>query len=83
VTKSANQVVLQCSIPRSVLLNRRSHSADVLPYLRSFVRSDLERSVVKRRRKQRSRMEAPTIRLPTLDLVLSTTSAIRLANNFF
>ncbi|XP_046437052.1 uncharacterized protein LOC124188452 [Daphnia pulex] len=82
VTKSANQVVLQCSIPRSVLLNRRSHSADVLPYLRSFVRSDLERSVVKRRRKQRSRMEAPTIRLPTLDLVLSTTSAIRLANNF-
>ena len=82
MTKSTNQVLLQCSISRSVLLNRRSHSADVLPYLRSFLRTDLERSVGKRRRKQRSRAEAPTIRLPTIDLVLSTSSAIRLANNF-
>lgn len=82
VTKTANRVLLHCSVPRNVLLNHRSHSADVLPYLRSFVRVDLERSIAKRRRKPRSRMESSTTRLPTLDLVLSTSSAIHLANNF-
>lgn len=64
-----------------MLLHRGSHSADVLPYLRSFLRLDLERVVGKRRRKQRKRLESPTTRLPSLDLVMPTASAVQLANN--
>lgn len=75
-------MLLRSSVSRTMLLQHQSHSVDVLPYLRSFLRLDLERCVSKRRRKQRIRLESPTTRLPTLDLVMATSSAVQLANNF-
>ena len=78
---SANESLMESSVSKIMRLQRSSNAADVLPYLRSMCRSDIEVGMGKRRRKPRSR-ETPSTRLPSLDLILSTPAVIQLANTF-
>ena len=76
--KSTYQMMLHSCMAKSLALQRTANQVDVLPYLRTMVRCDLERSAGKRRRKVLS--QCPSIRLPSLDLVLPTSAVIDLAN---
>ena len=73
-----NRNLLEDCISRNGALQRSANHHDMLPYLRSMIRSDLLNGLGKRRRKPRS--QNSTARLPSVDLILATQSAIELSN---
>jgi len=74
-----NKTLLGDCISRNLVLQHRGNQHDVLPYVRSMIRSDLVHNLSKRRRKPRS-SQSTTTRLPSLDLILATSDVVQLSN---